>query len=90
MKKFLAQKGHDVFSDEELLPIAESLDSFSGAQINEVVVTAQMISLYAESPLTPVHLAESVEFMKENYYDDKNMGKDETKAKVGFRSGTKR
>lgn len=85
LKKFLELKNLSLFSDVELKTIENKLGSFSGAQIGEVVVTAQMISMYSETEFSIDHLDEAAEFMKENYYDDAKIGKDESKKKVGFR-----
>jgi len=86
LKKFLENKHLLTFDDKQLEPIAESLSDFSGAQIGEVVVTAQMIALDEKKNLDLDCLKQSVEFMQENYYDDAKIGKDEKKNKVGFRS----
>lgn len=86
LKISLNHRGVLNIKNEEVKQISEKLNGFSGAQIKEVIITAQMIALYENREVEYKDLIQSVEFLKENYYDDKNIGVGDTsKKKVGFR-----
>jgi len=86
LKISLNHRGVLNIKNEEVNQISEKLNGFSGAQIKEVIITAQMIALYENREVEYKDLIQSVEFLKENYYDDKNIGVGDTsKKKVGFR-----
>lgn len=79
LKNALTKKGYNI-SDEELQKLKTS--GFSGAELEEVVITAQMEAMHNKESLNLQHLTNATAFLRQNYHDNKRLKEAKD---VGFR-----